>query len=182
MSDSELSRKFEKNQNSKKLKKSGTVFKQPLTIEQVESVVTVNPNTCHASAETLKLLDPKLTKAQMVLVQNSQICLHTKMTSRSFNSVPREIVASQPTQKLCVDQSFWPTPSVKWCKVLLVIADQYIKFIYCVPLKIKSAAGEAIEQIVLWVQNFCQKQVSLVHSDQGGEFMNGRLCKSSRAW
>ena len=140
----------------------------------------VHIKTCHASAETLKLLDPKLTKAQMVLVQNCQICLQAKMTNRSYNSVPTEFVASQPAQKLCVDLSFWPTPSVNGCKVLLVIADQFSKFVYSVPLKTKSAAGEAIEQFVLWVQNFCQKQVSLVHSDQGGEFMNGRLCEFYR--
>ena len=48
------------------------------------------------------------------------------------------------------------------------------------PLKTKSAAGEAIEQFILWAQNFCQKQVSLVHSDQGGGFMNARLCEFYR--
>ena len=45
MPDSELSRKFEKNQKFKKLKKSGKVFKQPLTIEQAESVMRVHLNT-----------------------------------------------------------------------------------------------------------------------------------------
>ena len=149
MPDSELSRKIEKNQKFKKLKKSGKVFKQPLTIEQAESVMRVHLNTCHASAETLKLLDPKLTKAQMVLVQNCQICLQTKMTNGSFNSFPTEFVACHPAHKLCVDLSFWPTPSVNGCKVLLVIADQFSKVVYSVPLKTKSAAGEAIEQFVL---------------------------------
>ena len=73
--DSELTRKMEKNKKSKKLKKFGKLFKHPLTIEQAESVVSVHLITCYASAETLKLLDPKLTKAQMVLVQKCQICL-----------------------------------------------------------------------------------------------------------
>ena len=132
------------------------MFKQPLTIEQAEFVMSVHLNTCHASADTLKLLDPKFTKAQMVLVQNCQICLQAKMTNISFNSVPTEFVASQPAQKQCVDLSIWPTPSVNGCKVLLVIADQFGKIVYSVPLKTKSAAGKAIEQFVLWVHNFCQ--------------------------
>ena len=167
MPDSELSRKFEKNQKFKKLKKSGKVFKQPLIIEQAESVMRVHLNTYHASAETLKLLDPKLTKAQMVLVQNCQICLQTKMTNRSFNSVPTEFVASQPAQKLCVDLSFLPTPFDNGCKVLLVIADQFSKFVYSVPLKTKFVAGEAIEPFVLLVQKFCKKQAGSTVTRRG---------------
>ena len=140
---------IEKNHKSKILKKSGKVFKEPFTIEQAESVMSLHLNTCHVSAETLKLLDPNLTKAQMVLVQNCRICLQAKMTNRSYNSVPTEFVASHPAQKLCVDLSFWLTPSVNGCKVLMVIADQYSKFVYSVPLKTKSAAREDIEQFVL---------------------------------
>ena len=119
--DSELSRKFEKNQKFKKMKNSGKVFKQPLTIEQAESVMRVHLNTFHASAETLKMLDTKLTKIQMVLVQNCQICLQAEMVSRSFNFVPTYFVASQPAQKLCVDLSFWLTPFVNGCKILLLL-------------------------------------------------------------
>ena len=114
----------------------------------------VHLNTFHASAETLKLLDPKLTKAQMVLVHNCLICLQAKMTDRSLNSVPTEFVASQPAQKMCVDLSFWPTPSVNGCKVLQVIADQFSKFVYSVPLKTKSAAGEPLNNLFYGSKTF----------------------------
>ena len=138
------------------MKNSIKNFKQPPKIEQAKSLMKVHLIIFHASAETLKLLDPRLTRAQMVLFQNCQICLQAKMTNISFDSVPTEFVASQPAQKPCVDLSFWPTPSVNGCKVLMVIADQFSKFVYSVPLKTKSGAGEAIEQFVLWVQNFCK--------------------------
>ena len=95
----------------------------------------------------------------------SAVCLQAKQVNKIFKSAQQEFLATQPAQRLSLDLSFWPVPNVNVYKVLLVIADQFSKFTYDVPLTGKSPhEGNAIQQCIPLVESICHIPLSVVHA------------------
>ena len=90
-----------------------------------------------------------MTRAQIALFWACQVCLQAKLVNKTFKCTPQEFLATQPEQRMSVDLTFWPVPNVGGCKILMVIADQFSKFTYAVPLTAKSPQAGSTSEVSL---------------------------------
>lgn len=81
------------------------------------------------------------------------------------------ISSTRPLQYLFTDLWISPVTSIDNYKYYLIIVDQFSRYIWFYPLKLKSQVRETFIRFTNLVENRFQTKVGTLFSDNGGEFL-----------
>jgi transposase InsO family protein len=63
---------------------------------------------------------------------------------------------------------------------LLTVIDAATRFSWCITLKLKSAAADELQCLIVRLEKMFDKEVGMLQSDQGGDFSSTLLTTSFR--
>ena len=151
-----------------------------------EQIMRLHRNLGHISANQLRLV---LAKQPMLGLLPQDVKLMTKCTAcalgkprRTSNPKSRKRVATKFGEVVHTDNTGeQPVRTYDGKRVGNVVVDEYSNWVFATPLRSKA---ESVQRLRYIIEQELDKQTKVIHSDQGGEFMEvtmGQLCKDTGA-
>lgn len=142
------------------------------TINNKTTVVNWHSRLGHPSPSILKTIISRFslpTFDSMSSPFHCGNCLSNKSQKLSFSQTT--LTSTRPLQVLFSDVWISPITSIDNFKYHLIIVDQFSRYIWLYPLKLKSQVRKTFIRLTNLVENRFQTKIGTLFSDNGGEFI-----------
>ena len=98
----------------------------------------------HVHAERMITMIPHLTETEVQMIRSCPVCREAKKVRRPYNTRKETVKASRPGEVMCMDICKFTSPSSGRNNYLLVMIDEYSKFMVVFSIVNKSDATQEI--------------------------------------